>query len=112
MAPGPESGDPLSEGRKGARCACDPEVSTPWEPTAGEHWLKLLSTAGAGRRYWHSNSSMSTADSFETRFENIDHLLRDPKSEVNSDCLLDGLDALVYDLDFPALRKRKLLTNF
>lgn len=31
---------------------------------------------------------MSTGDSFEARFEKIDNLLRDPKSEVNSDCLL------------------------
>lgn len=31
---------------------------------------------------------MSTGDNFETRFEKIDNLLRDPKSEVNSDCLL------------------------
>uniref|UniRef100_A0A452RHQ2 Rho-associated protein kinase 1 n=1 Tax=Ursus americanus TaxID=9643 RepID=A0A452RHQ2_URSAM len=56
--------------------------------------------------------NMSTGDSFETRFEKIDNLLRDPKSEVNSDCLLDGLDALVYDLDFPALRKNKNIDNF
>lgn len=35
-----------------------------------------------------SSSIMSTGDSFETRFEKIDNLLRDPKSEVNSDCLL------------------------
>uniref|UniRef100_A0A5F8GTK1 Rho-associated protein kinase 1 n=1 Tax=Monodelphis domestica TaxID=13616 RepID=A0A5F8GTK1_MONDO len=55
---------------------------------------------------------MSTGDSFETRFEKIDNLLWDPKSEVNSDCLLDGLDALVYDLDFPALRKNKNIDNF
>ncbi|XP_028924462.1 rho-associated protein kinase 1 [Ornithorhynchus anatinus] len=55
---------------------------------------------------------MSTGDSFETRFEKIDNLLRDPKSQVNSDCLLDGLDALVYDLDFPALRKNKNIDNF
>lgn len=34
------------------------------------------------------SSIMSTGDSFETRFEKIDNLLRDPKSEVNSDCLL------------------------
>lgn len=58
------------------------------------------------------SSIMSTGDSFETRFEKIDNLLRDPKSEVNSDCLLDGLDALVYDLDFPALRKNKNIDNF
>ncbi|XP_030068754.1 rho-associated protein kinase 1 isoform X1 [Microcaecilia unicolor] len=55
---------------------------------------------------------MSTGESCETRFEKIDALLRDPKSEVNTDCLLDGLDALVFDLDFPALRKNKNIDNF
>lgn len=45
---------------------------------------------------------MSTGDSFETRFEKIDNLLRDPKSEVNSDCLLVssagpfGLSGILY----------------
>ncbi|XP_063075400.1 rho-associated protein kinase 1 isoform X2 [Engraulis encrasicolus] len=46
------------------------------------------------------------------RFEKIDAMLKDPKSEINTDCLLDGLDALVYDLDFPALRKNKSIDNF
>ncbi|KAI5281988.1 Rho-Associated Protein Kinase 1 [Manis pentadactyla] len=55
---------------------------------------------------------MSTGDSFESQFEKIDHLLQDPNSEVNSDCLLDGFDALVYDLDFPAFRKNKNIENF
>ncbi|XP_025891291.1 rho-associated protein kinase 1 [Nothoprocta perdicaria] len=55
---------------------------------------------------------MSTGESFESRFEKIDGALKDPKSEVNVDCLLDGLDALVYDLDFPALRKNKNIDNF
>ncbi|XP_042689826.1 rho-associated protein kinase 1 isoform X1 [Centrocercus urophasianus] len=55
---------------------------------------------------------MSTGESFESRFEKIDGTLKDPKSEVNVDCLLDGLDALVYDLDFPALRKNKNIDNF
>ncbi|CAG5896586.1 rho-associated protein kinase 1 isoform 2-T2 [Menidia menidia] len=55
---------------------------------------------------------MSTGDSMEARFEKIDAMLKDPKSEVNTDCLLDGLDALVYDLDFPALRKNKSIDNF
>ncbi|KAM6376008.1 LOW QUALITY PROTEIN: rho-associated protein kinase 1 [Alca torda] len=54
---------------------------------------------------------MSTGE-FESRFEKIDVTLKDPKSEVNVDCLLDGLDALVYDLDFPALRKNKNIDNF
>ncbi|XP_073406965.1 rho-associated protein kinase 1 isoform X2 [Dendrobates tinctorius] len=55
---------------------------------------------------------MTTGDSFESRFAKIDVLLRDPKSEVNTDCLLDGLDAMVYDLDFPAMRKNKNIDNF
>ncbi|XP_058688645.1 rho-associated protein kinase 1 isoform X1 [Poecile atricapillus] len=55
---------------------------------------------------------MSSGESFESRFEKIDVTLKDPKSEVNVDCLLDGLDALVYDLDFPALRKNKNIDNF
>uniref|UniRef100_A0A3P8VZR4 Rho-associated protein kinase 1 n=1 Tax=Cynoglossus semilaevis TaxID=244447 RepID=A0A3P8VZR4_CYNSE len=55
---------------------------------------------------------MSIGENMETRFEKIDALLKDPKSEINTDCLLDGLDALVYDLDFPALRKNKSIDNF
>ncbi|XP_044280177.1 rho-associated protein kinase 1 isoform X3 [Varanus komodoensis] len=55
---------------------------------------------------------MSTGESFESRFEKLGIMIKDPKSEVNSDCLLDGLDALVYDLDFPALRKNKNIDTF
>ncbi|XP_018123419.1 rho-associated protein kinase 1 [Xenopus laevis] len=55
---------------------------------------------------------MSTGENFESRCGRIDSILRDPKSEVNSDCLLDGLDAMVYDLDFPAMRKNKNIDNF
>ncbi|XP_028987406.1 rho-associated protein kinase 1 isoform X2 [Betta splendens] len=55
---------------------------------------------------------MSAGESMEARFEKIDAMLKNPKSEVNTDCLLDGLDALVYDLDFPALRKNKSIDNF
>ncbi|XP_037402944.1 rho-associated protein kinase 1 [Pygocentrus nattereri] len=54
----------------------------------------------------------SSAESLAARFEKIDAMLKDPKSEINTDCLLDGLDALVYDLDFPALRKNKSIDNF
>uniref|UniRef100_I3JSJ1 Rho-associated protein kinase 1 n=1 Tax=Oreochromis niloticus TaxID=8128 RepID=I3JSJ1_ORENI len=57
-------------------------------------------------------SKMSAGDTMEARFEKIDAMLKDPKSEINTDCLLDGLDALVYDLDFPALRKNKSIDNF
>uniref|UniRef100_A0A3Q3KE22 Rho-associated protein kinase 1 n=1 Tax=Monopterus albus TaxID=43700 RepID=A0A3Q3KE22_MONAL len=55
---------------------------------------------------------MSAGHSMAARFEKIDAMLKDPKSEINTDCLLDGLDALVYDLDFPALRKNKSIDNF
>ncbi|XP_060731357.1 rho-associated protein kinase 1 isoform X2 [Tachysurus vachellii] len=55
---------------------------------------------------------MSAGESLSARFEKIDSMLKDPKSEINTDCLLDGLDALVYDLDFPALRKNKSIDNF
>uniref|UniRef100_A0A7N8X666 Rho-associated protein kinase n=1 Tax=Mastacembelus armatus TaxID=205130 RepID=A0A7N8X666_9TELE len=58
------------------------------------------------------NSKMSSGESMVARFEKIDAMLSDPKSEINTDCLLDGLDALVYDLDFPALRKNKSIDNF
>ncbi|XP_076149608.1 rho-associated protein kinase 1 isoform X1 [Alosa pseudoharengus] len=55
---------------------------------------------------------MSSEESLAARFDKIDAMLKDPKSEINTDCLLDGLDALVYDLDFPALRKNKSIDNF
>ncbi|XP_060679557.1 rho-associated protein kinase 1 [Hemiscyllium ocellatum] len=55
---------------------------------------------------------MSSGDSLEVRFEKIDFMLKDPKCEVNSECLLDSLDALIYDLDFPALRKNKNIDSF
>ncbi|XP_076829136.1 rho-associated protein kinase 1 isoform X2 [Brachyhypopomus gauderio] len=55
---------------------------------------------------------MSSEENLAARFEKIDAMLKDPKSEINTDCLLDGLDALVYDLDFPALRKNKSIDNF
>ncbi|XP_062850624.1 rho-associated protein kinase 1 isoform X2 [Trichomycterus rosablanca] len=56
--------------------------------------------------------NMSAEETLSARFEKIDAMLSDPKSEINTDCLLDGLDALVYDLDFPALRKNKSIDNF
>ncbi|XP_056598998.1 rho-associated protein kinase 1 isoform X3 [Triplophysa dalaica] len=55
---------------------------------------------------------MPLGESMTARFEKIDAMLKDPKSEINTDCLLDSLDALVYDLDFPALRKNKSIDNF
>ncbi|XP_072354890.1 rho-associated protein kinase 2-like [Scyliorhinus torazame] len=55
---------------------------------------------------------MSSADALKTRLKKLETMIRDPKSPVNAECLLDGLSALVQDLDFPALRKNKNIENF
>uniref|UniRef100_A0A8C5UKN8 Rho-associated protein kinase 2 n=1 Tax=Malurus cyaneus samueli TaxID=2593467 RepID=A0A8C5UKN8_9PASS len=39
-------------------------------------------------------------------------MIRDPRSPVNVESLLDGLNSLVLDLDYPALRKNKNIDNF
>ncbi|EOB08804.1 Rho-associated protein kinase 1 [Anas platyrhynchos] len=47
--------------------------------------------------------NMSTGESFEARFEKIDVTLKDPKSEVNVDCLLaENGASQVIDLGFGA----------
>uniref|UniRef100_UPI00398F5178 rho-associated protein kinase 2-like isoform X2 n=2 Tax=Pristiophorus japonicus TaxID=55135 RepID=UPI00398F5178 len=55
---------------------------------------------------------MSTADNLKTRLKKLEAMIRDPKSPINAESLLDGLNALVQDLDFPALRKNKNIENF
>ncbi|XP_078069260.1 rho-associated protein kinase 2 isoform X6 [Mustelus asterias] len=55
---------------------------------------------------------MSLEDNLKTRLKKLEIMIRDPKSPVNAECLLDGLNALVQDLDFPALRKNKNIENF
>lgn len=47
---------------------------------------------------------MSTGESFEARFEKIDVTLKDPKSEVNVDCLLVSRELI------PAAVRPKFLT--
>ncbi|KAJ7342295.1 hypothetical protein JRQ81_010039 [Phrynocephalus forsythii] len=39
-------------------------------------------------------------------------MIRDPRSAVNVESLLDSLNSLVLDLDYPALRKNKNIDNF
>ncbi|XP_040283252.1 rho-associated protein kinase 2 isoform X2 [Bufo bufo] len=46
------------------------------------------------------------------RQEKLDTVLRNPRSPINIESLLDGLNSLVLDLDFPALRKNKNIDNF
>ncbi|XP_062893636.1 rho-associated protein kinase 2 isoform X4 [Mobula hypostoma] len=55
---------------------------------------------------------MSSADSLKSRLKKLEAMVRDPKSPINAESLLDGLNALVQDLDFPALRKNKNIENF
>nr|XP_056712214.1 rho-associated protein kinase 2 [Euleptes europaea] len=42
----------------------------------------------------------------------LESMIRDPRSPVNVESLLDGLNSLVLDLDYPALRKNKNIDNF
>lgn len=46
------------------------------------------------------------------RQRKLEALIRDPRSPINVESLLDGLNSLVLDLDFPALRKNKNIDNF
>ncbi|OCT78993.1 hypothetical protein XELAEV_18030088mg [Xenopus laevis] len=47
-----------------------------------------------------------------TRWQTLEAILRDPRSPINVEGLLDGLNSIVLDLDFPALRKNKNIDNF
>uniref|UniRef100_A0A8C8SJ61 Rho-associated protein kinase 2 n=1 Tax=Pelusios castaneus TaxID=367368 RepID=A0A8C8SJ61_9SAUR len=47
-----------------------------------------------------------------SRQRKLEAMIRDPRSPVNVESLLDGLNSLVLDLDFPALRKNKNIDNF
>uniref|UniRef100_UPI00358F7BE9 rho-associated protein kinase 2-like n=1 Tax=Myxine glutinosa TaxID=7769 RepID=UPI00358F7BE9 len=46
------------------------------------------------------------------RLQKLEVSLRNARCEINSQGLLDGFDALVRDLDFPALRKNKNVESF
>ncbi|XP_007443183.1 rho-associated protein kinase 2-like, partial [Python bivittatus] len=46
------------------------------------------------------------------RRRKLESMIRDPRSPVNVESLLDGLNSLVLDLDYPALRKNKNIDNF
>ncbi|XP_013921648.1 PREDICTED: rho-associated protein kinase 2-like [Thamnophis sirtalis] len=47
-----------------------------------------------------------------SRQRKLESMIRDPRSPVNVESLLDGLKSLVLDLDYPALRKNKNIDNF
>lgn len=48
----------------------------------------------------------------ENRLRQLEAMIKDPRSAINLESLLDSMNALVLDLDFPALRKNKNIENF
>uniref|UniRef100_UPI00358F60F5 rho-associated protein kinase 2-like isoform X3 n=1 Tax=Myxine glutinosa TaxID=7769 RepID=UPI00358F60F5 len=48
----------------------------------------------------------------DVRLNELEVLIQDPRSRVNLESLLDALDTLVHDLNFPAIRKNKLVDSF
>uniref|UniRef100_A0A668ACL4 Rho-associated protein kinase 2 n=1 Tax=Myripristis murdjan TaxID=586833 RepID=A0A668ACL4_9TELE len=48
----------------------------------------------------------------ESRLKKLESIMRDPQSAVNLETLLDSINALALDLDYPALRKNKNIDAF
>ncbi|KAK5903429.1 hypothetical protein CgunFtcFv8_007211 [Champsocephalus gunnari] len=48
----------------------------------------------------------------ESRLEKLESLMRDPQSGLNLETLLDSMNALAHDLNYPALRKNKNIEAF
>ncbi|MBN3316190.1 ROCK2 kinase, partial [Atractosteus spatula] len=48
----------------------------------------------------------------ENRLKKLEAMIKDPRSLINLESLLDSMNALVLDLDFPALRKNKNIETF
>ncbi|XP_049597119.1 rho-associated protein kinase 2 isoform X1 [Syngnathus scovelli] len=48
----------------------------------------------------------------ESRLKKLQDLMRNPRSALNLESLLDSLNAVVLDLDYPALRKNKNIDTF
>ena len=46
------------------------------------------------------------------RLRDLESRIRDPRSVLNVDCLLDAVQSLVADCDHPALRKIKNVDSF
>ncbi|XP_068608289.1 rho-associated protein kinase 2, partial [Brachionichthys hirsutus] len=48
----------------------------------------------------------------EARLKRLQEAIRDPRSAMNLESLLDSINALVLDLDYPALRKNRNIETF
>ncbi|XP_077991876.1 rho-associated protein kinase 2-like isoform X2 [Glandiceps talaboti] len=55
---------------------------------------------------------MANRGSLEKRYSNLERYVRDPRSQIYVEALLDSISALVYDCDLPALRRNKNVDNF
>ncbi|KAM6968837.1 rho-associated protein kinase 2 isoform 2-T2 [Tautogolabrus adspersus] len=56
--------------------------------------------------------SLGAERRMETRLKKLEDMIRDPKCAINLESLLDSINALVLDLDYPALRKNKNIETF
>ncbi|XP_051504938.1 rho-associated protein kinase 2 isoform X3 [Myxocyprinus asiaticus] len=56
--------------------------------------------------------SLGAERRMENRLRKLEAMIKDPRSAINLESLLDSMNALVLDLDFPALRKNKNIETF
>ncbi|XP_042357331.1 rho-associated protein kinase 2 isoform X1 [Plectropomus leopardus] len=56
--------------------------------------------------------SLGAERRMETRLKKLEDMIREPRSAINLESLLDSINALVLDLDYPALRKNKNIETF
>ncbi|XP_068437169.1 rho-associated protein kinase 2 isoform X3 [Clinocottus analis] len=56
--------------------------------------------------------SLGAEKRMETRLKKLEDMIREPRSAINLESLLDSINALVLDLDYPSLRKNKNIEAF
>lgn len=56
--------------------------------------------------------SLGAERRMETRLKKLEDMIRDPRSAINLESLLDSINAMVLDLNYPALRKNKNIDTF
>ncbi|XP_051945717.1 rho-associated protein kinase 2-like [Xyrauchen texanus] len=56
--------------------------------------------------------SLGAERRMENRLRKLEAMIKDPRSAINLESLLDSMNALVLDLEFPALRKNKNIETF
>uniref|UniRef100_A0A8C8F4Y3 Rho-associated protein kinase n=1 Tax=Oncorhynchus tshawytscha TaxID=74940 RepID=A0A8C8F4Y3_ONCTS len=56
--------------------------------------------------------SLGAERRMENRLKKLEAMIKDPRSAINLESLLDSINAFVLDLDYPALRKNKNVETF